>query len=93
MSWGRSEKGTQAVLSWRKGTLHNKKGCYLGTMGTSQTEGMVSTKEWMWEGPETSLAVRPERDDRGHARSARWHWIERASFQGKDSSEQQGLLG
>lgn len=47
----------------------------------------------MWEGPETSLAVRPERDDRGHAKTARWHWIERASFQGKDSSEQQGLLG
>lgn len=73
--------------------MHSKKGCYLRTMGTSQTEGMVSTKEWMWEGPETSLAVCPERDDRGHARSARWHWIERASFQGKDSSEQQGLLG
>lgn len=68
------------VVSWRKGPLHNKKGCYLGTMGTFQTEGMVSTKEWTWEWPKTSLAVRPECDDRGHARTARWHWIERVGF-------------
>lgn len=87
MSWGSSEQGTQAVLSWRKGPLHNKEGCYLRTMGTFQAEGMVSTKEWMWEWPKTSLAVRPECDDRGHTRTAWRHWIERVGFQGKDSSE------
>lgn len=45
------------------------------------------TKEWMWEWPKTSLAVRPECDDRGHTRAARRHWIERVGFQGKDSTE------
>lgn len=45
------KKETQAILSWRKGPLHNKKGCYLGTVGTFQTEGMVATKNGCGSGP------------------------------------------
>lgn len=64
---GRGRERDTVALSWRKGPLHSEK----GTMGTFQTAGMVSTKEWIWEWPKTSMAVQLEHDDRRHSATVR----------------------